>query len=405
MTGGTLYTGGSLNGESVDIECSPGGIITAITPSSGERPVSSPTCDISGRIVLPSFAEPHAHLDKAFLADRVSNPDGDLMGAIVGLSAIRDSLTHDDIVNRATRALRLMSRNGVTSVRTHADTTLDGGLTSVLALLESKRSCAGFIDVQVAMLLDWPLTGRGAAERLALARDAVEAGVDVVGGCPHLDDDPRAAVETLLQMAIDSGLPLDLHADENLRDDSCDLEHLADMMIANRVSHHVVASHCVSLSVRPETEIRRIAAKVAEAGIIVVALPHTNLFLQGRETATRTPRAITPVTILRECGVVVAAGADNLQDPFNPVGRADPLETAGLMVTASHQSVENAMAMVTTHAHTATSNTATAVAVGARADFVAVSATNVREAIAMGPPDRTVVYGGVVIDEQKRNRK
>ena len=35
--------------------------------------------------VLPSFVEPHAHLDKAFLADRVHNPAGDLMGAIEGL--------------------------------------------------------------------------------------------------------------------------------------------------------------------------------------------------------------------------------------------------------------------------------------------------------------------------------
>jgi cytosine deaminase len=249
------------------------------------------------------------------------------------------------------------------------------------------------------------LSGHGAPDRLALARDAIQAGIDVVGGCPHLDDEPRAAVETLLQMALDSGLPLDLHADENLRGDSCDLEHLADTMIANRVSHHVVASHCVSLSVRPEHEMRRIAEKVAEAGIIVVALPHTNLFLQGRESATLTPRAITPVKILRECGVVVAAGADNLQDPFNPLGRADPLETAGLMLMASHQSVDHAIAMVTTDAHEAISNAAKQVVVEARADFVALAATNVREAIAMGPPDRTVVYGGVVIDEQKRNRK
>jgi cytosine/adenosine deaminase-related metal-dependent hydrolase len=43
--------------------------------------------------------------------------------------------------------------------------------------------------------------------------------------------------------------------------------------------------------------------------------------------------------------------------------------------------------------------------VGDKADFVVVTATNLREAIAMGPPDRTVVYGGVVISEQKRNIK
>lgn len=405
MTGGALFAGGSLNGETVDIECSSDGTITSITPSSADTRNRTTSVNLDGHVILPSFAEPHAHLDKAFLADRVSNPEGDLMGAIVGLSAIRDTLTHDDIVERATRALRLMSTNGVTAVRTHADTTLDGGLTSVLALLETKRRCAAFIDVRVAMLLDWPLSGPGAPERRSLARDAIDAGINVVGGCPHLDDNPRAATELLLQLALDAGLPLDLHADENLRSDSCDLEHLADIMIADGVTHHVVASHCVALSARPEADIRRIAEKVAEAGIIVVALPHTNLFLQGRVSPTLAPRAITPVRILRECGVTVAAGADNLQDPFNPVGRADPLETAALMVMAAHQTIGDAVDMVTVESHKAISNASERVAVGSRANFVAVPATSVREAIAMGPPDRTVVYGGVVIDQQKRNRK
>ena len=48
------------------------------------------------------------------------------------------------------------------------------------------------------------------------------------------------------------------------------------------------------------------------------------------------PRGLTAVRALRDAGVNVAAGADNLQDPFNPVGRACPFETAGLMVMAAH---------------------------------------------------------------------
>ena len=50
------------------------------------------------------------------------------------------------------------------------------------------------------------------------------------------------------------------------------------------------------------------------------------------------PRGLTAVRALREAGVVVAAGADNLQDPFNPLGRACPFETAGLMVWTAHLS-------------------------------------------------------------------
>lgn len=378
--------------------------ISAIT-SAGSTSYTGTQYDLAGLVVLPSFVEPHAHLDKAFLADRINNPTGDLLGAINGLEAVRNSITFDDIVERAVRAAELMSRNGVTSIRTHADTTVEGGLTSVLALLEAKRRCLDFIDIQVAMLLEWPVTGRERANIRALALEAIAAGVDVVGGCPHLDPDPHSAVEYLLQLALDHNLPLDLHADENLRETSGDLEFLADIMLRDNITHQVSASHCVSLSVRAEDDITRIAKKVARAGITVTALPHTNLFLQGREMTSSVPRAITPVHLLRQSGVVVAAGADNVQDPFNPMGRVDPLETASLMVLAAHQSPTDAMSMVTNAASKVVHNHESKIAVGEVANLVAIPATNVREAIAMGPPDRFVVYGGVAISHQKRNIK
>ena len=91
---------------------------------------------------------------------------------------------------------------------------------------------------------------------------------------------------------------------------------------------------------------REVAEQVAAAGISVVALPHTNLFLQGRESQVCMPRALTAVKALRAAGVNVAAGADNLQDPFNPVGRGDPLETAGLMIMTAHLLPADALHMV-----------------------------------------------------------
>jgi cytosine deaminase len=327
------------------------------------------------------------------------------MGAIRGLEAVRSTITHNDIVERATRAVNLMSRNGVTSVRSHADTTLSGGLSSVLALLEVKRNCAHFMDVQVAMLLEWPITGLAGKEHQALARDAIDAGVDVVGGCPHLDPDPLGAVEFLLDLAVNSGLPLDLHADENMRPDSSDLEHLADVALRENLSHQMNASHCVALSTRTEADIDRIAGKVGATGITITSLPQTNLFLQERGVSTRPARAITPIHRLQAAGVVVAAGADNMQDPFNLVGRGDPLEIASLLMVSAHSSAYQSVQMVSSLANKAVHGVTSSLAVGESANFVAIPATNLRESIAMGPPDRIVVYGGVVIDNQIRNRK
>lgn len=386
-----------IDGNVVDI-FTEDGIITNVSALPLELAADN-TYDLSGYVISPSFTEPHAHLDKAYLADRVKNSTGDLMGAIVGLHEIASSLTHNDIVERSTRAAMLLSRNGITTVRTHADTMVDSGLRNIIALLETKRACADFIDIQVAMLLEWPLSGPLSADRHTLAKEAIEAGVDVVGGCPHLDSNPQAAVEYLLDLAVNNHLPLDLHADENLNPTSSDLEHLADVMIRENVRHQVNASHCVSLATRSEVQMRRIAEKVAQAGITVTALPQTNLFLQARDISSNTPRAITPITILREAGVVVAAGADNMQDLFNPVGRGDPLEIASLLVTASHLTPNIAHELVSTAATYVVSGTRAEISTGMPANLVAVPGINIREVIAMGPPDRFVVYGGVVIHE------
>ena len=405
MSGSVLFTEAQLaDGSVVDVAVTES-LISWIGPS-GHCPIStSKIFSLLGHVVTTSFVEPHAHLDKAFLADRITNPSGDLMGAIRGLEAVRSTITHNDIVERAMRAVHLMSQNGVTSIRTHADTTISGGLSSVRALLEVKNKCSDFMDVQVAMLLEWPVTGVAGKEHQALARDAISAGIDVVGGCPHLDPDPQGAVEFLLNLAVEAGLPLDLHADENMRSDSSDLEHLADIAIRDNLSHQMNASHCVALSTKSEADIDRIAAKVSAAGITVTALPQTNLFLQERGISTNPARAITPIHRLQRAGVIVAAGADNLQDPFNLVGRGDPLEIASLLMVSAHVAAATAIQMVSSHALHVVHGVASCLSVGEPATFVATLAANLRESIAMGPPDRIVVHGGVVLDNQIRNRK
>ena len=85
----------------------------------------------------------------------------------------------------------------------------------------------------------------------------------------------------------------------------------------------------------------------------MVTLPQTNLFLQGRSHPVATPRGLTALRPLLDAGVTVAAGGDNLQDPFNLVGRGDPLEAASLLVAAGHLLPEEALAAVSGSARAA----------------------------------------------------
>ena len=338
-------------------------------------------------IEIPALVEPHAHLDKAFLAERVVNPTGDLMGAILSMEAAAESITVDDTIERAERAARLMLANGVTAIRTHADTTVFNGLTSVQALIEVRDRLRDEMTIQVCALSGWPVLGNEGAGNRALLGEAIDAGVDLIGGCPHLEDDPSAANSYFLAVAAQHGLAVDLHTDETLDPRAMALADLADKVITSGYRGMVTASHCVSLSVADEATQRRVAARLAEAGIGVIALPQTNLFLQGRDHQQSMPRAVAPVKALRDAGVVVAAGADNLQDPFNPVGRGDPLETAGLMIVTAHVLPDEALTMVSSAARQVLGLTPTA-------DQVRVAASSVREAIAFGPSDRQLVRSG-----------
>ena len=343
--------------------------------------------DLDGYLVLPAPVEPHAHLDKAFTADLVPNPAGDLPGAVRGWLAHRPTLSEEDIALRADRALRSYLAHGATVVRTHVDIGGDIGLRALHAV----RKLDG---VQVVAFGANPLSGVEGASNRALLRDAIDAGADAVGACPAYDTDPVGCINAVLGLAA-GRVPVDMHIDEFLDPEPCTLSQLADA--ATGFSHQVVASHCVSLGSMPPSRMRQIADKVAAAGIAVVCLPQTNLYLQGRDHPTSPPRGLTAIRVLREAGVTVAAGGDNLQDPFNLVGRADPLETAALLILAGHDTPETAYAAVSNDARRAMGLPEVSLRPGAPADLLAIRAKTPREAIATANPERVVIRGGRIV--------
>lgn len=368
-----------------------GGVITDLPGQ------AATTLDAQGRLVLPAMAEAHAHLDKAFLAETVPNPTGDLMGAIVNIEAARDRITEADTEVRAERAARLIAANGATAIRTHADLTDANGFTSINALLRVRNRLADLVRIEVFALCGWPSIGSAGANQRAILREAIALGIDGVGGCPHLEDDPAAANDNFLSMAAEAGLPVDLHTDETLDPSRFALEDLADRVVSTGFPYRVAASHCVSLVMQPEAVQHRVAEKLAAAGISVIALPSSNLFLQGRDHPVATPRALTAISALRAAGVNVAAGADNLQDPFYPVGRADCLETASLMIMAGHVLPADSYSMVSTAVRQAMGVATAGTSIGDIADLVILPAATVREAIAFAPAGRIVIRSGNVV--------
>ena len=129
----------------------------------------------------------------------------------------------------------------------------------------------------------------------------------------------------------------------------------------------------------------------------VITLPQTNLFLQSREIRTSAPRGLTAIAALLDAGVTVAGGADNLQDPFNTVGRADPMETAALLVMAGHLPPSLAYDLVSNESRRAMGLGTVGLFVGSPAEFVAIDAPTIRAAVAMAPAERRVFHEGRLV--------
>ena len=359
--------------------------------------------DLGGWLLLPAMAEPHAHLDKALTADEVPNPKGDLRGAIDAWALAADAgrFTHAYTVERATKALELLLVHGVTAVRTHVNVTGSIGAVNVTALREAAASLAGLIDVEIVALTGAPMVGPGSAENVRALHEAVEAGADLVGGCPNHQSDPAAHISDVLSLATSAGISIDLHTDETLDASVLTLRELARQVSDKGFDGSVAASHCVSLGMQSPDMQAAVAAEVAAAGISVITLPQTNLFLQGRDDAVGTPRGLTAINALLDAGAVVAAvvaaGADNVQDPFNLVGRSDPLETAALMVMAGHRLPADAYDMVSNTARRVMGLAPVNFEPGDPADLVAIDAPSLRGAVADAPMSRRVYRRGRLV--------
>jgi len=389
-------TGVLVDGTAVDIELSTGadGVsrVHDIRPPDPSGSIGrSDWLDLSGYVLTAAAAEPHAHLDKAMSWSELDPPLGDLHDAITAWQAGCGRLDEDSFRRRALATASAMLRNGITAVRTHVDIFSDHDpLRAVRALSHLRETLRGLMTVQIVVL------GRTTSPDSAIEA-ALAAGADLIGGAPHVADDPVAEMTRLLDLAEKHGVGVDIHADEFLDGDHLTVELLADRVADWPADRIRTASHCSRLATLPPADLQRVAAALARAAVSVVALPITNLYLQGRQGLSAGRRGITTIDVLRDAGVLVAAGADNVRDPFNPVGRADPLETASLLVVAAHQPPSVAADLVTDSARAVLGLEPAGPRIGARADFLAVRGTDIVEAIAVAPADRVVIVNGVPV--------
>jgi len=239
--------------------------------------------------------------------------------------------------------LRCAYVHGVAAIRTHLDSPeLNQAQRSWAVFREVRSEWADRILLQAVALVPIDAFRSPYGEELA---DLVAASGGILGGVTRavggvhgqLLDDIDPLLDTLLRLASERGLDVDLHVDESGDPAATALAHVAAAVLRNRFRGRVVCGHCCSLAVQPEEQIRRTLALCAEAGIAIVTLPTVNLYLQDRSDG-RTPRwrGAAPVHEMRRRGIPVAIAGDNCRDPFHAYGDHDMVDTFRQAVRILH---------------------------------------------------------------------
>lgn len=381
-----LLTGARLgDGRVVDVRLGGGRIEAVGTAGSlGGRDEGEPTTagarvDLAGYLLLPAPAEPHAHLDTALTA-AADGPPSDAAG---------------DVQRRVTEAALLQLGHGATAVRSHIRIGDVQGLTALEAVLRARRSLRGLVEL-TAVAMPRVLTGAAGGDGLAILREAMKMGADVVGGCPDLDPDPTGYTEAALEVAGEFGCPVDLHTDAA---EPARLARLAAM--AGGLRPGVTLSGCAGLAgLRPEA-LRRAAGQLAAAGVSVVCLPQGGCGAPGRSGNGHGPGVFRA---LRAAGVRVAAGSGALRDAANPVGRGDPLEAAFLLASHAECGARTAYDAVAGRARAVLGLPEVRVEAGFPAELLAVRGHDVGGVLSLAY-SRIVIHRGRVVSRTSAVRE
>lgn len=377
-----------LNGATVALELADGRI-ARIAPRPGTPEWQA----------LPLPVDPHLHLDKTFLWPRARPAAPGLFAAIEANLADRARWTPDDIRARAGRALAEARGHGMAGLRTHVDW-VEPGVPLAWAVLGEMRQGAG-LALQRAPLVPVDLLG-DPDQGPPIAAHVARTGDGVLGAFLYRHPGYPEQLARIFALAADHGLRLDFHVDEGLEPEAQGLDEIVRLTAAHGMAGRVLCGHACSLSVRPEAEVARVLAAMAEAGVALCVLPATNLWLQDG-TPGRTPRlrGLAPLHEARAAGVSVMFGADNVSDPFYPFGSYDPIETLRLACTAAHLDPALWLDAITTAPARALGLSPPALTPGAPADLMLVAGTDWHDALRR-PGPRRVIRAGVDSPQQEK---
>jgi cytosine deaminase len=358
--------------------------------------------DAGGNLVTESFVNTHLHLCKVYtleMMDEEAMKDyhgadmGKAMTAIELAARVKENYDQSWIIKNVRKAMALSAKFGCTHTRAFADVDSKAKLEGVKALIQAREEFKDILDIQVvAFAQDGIVREPGAAD---LVREAMDLGADVVGGIPWIeftDADIAEHVKVIFDIAEEYDKPVSMLVDDAGDPGLRSLELMALETIKRGWHGRSLAHHARAMALYPKPYLQKVAALLKQADMGVVSDPHTGpLHARVRE--------------LREEGVLVCLGMDDISDAYYPYGRNNMLEVAflvsHLLWMTTREDMEVLYDMVTTHAAQAIGLEDFELKVGAPANLVILDEPNVLEALRNHAAPAYVISHGKLIDQEK----
>jgi cytosine deaminase len=305
----------NVNGKLVDIEVT-GNKITAIHSTIASK--AKTVIDAKGGITIPGFVDAHTHLDKSLL--QPASPYVDGTGPEKGKLTLarKQGFTKTDIKQRASQMIERAIKAGTLIWRTNVDVDPSVGLQGIEALLELKEQYKNQIQLQVvAFAQEGVFTDPSIPD---LLRQALTMGADAVGGHTIIAGEGKPHIDLILSLAKEFNVEADFHLDESGNLDHYLLPYVADQMIALGLQGKVNGIHCCTLGNVDPATLAGAIEKIKASQLKITVAP----------TAIST-RVLAPAKALREAGVLMGVGTDNIRDFFNPLGSGDVRDVALLL--------------------------------------------------------------------------
>jgi cytosine/creatinine deaminase len=273
-------------------------------------------------------------------------------------------------------------------MRSHVDIDNQLGLKNLHEILKVRERFRDLVTIQiVAFPQSGILRSPGTA---ALLDAAIADGADLLGGLDPvgIDGDLNGHLDPIFAIAERRGVGIDIHLHDGGESGIAQIRAIAERTRAAGLQGKVAVSHAFALGSVPIELAERTSDLLAETGVAIMS--------HGPGGAT-----IPPIKLLREHGVRVFGGSDNIRDAWSPFGNGDMLERAmmiGYRANFRHDA-ELALAfdMVSRTAADVLGIADYGIAVGGPADFVVVEAGSLAEAVATRPRRKLVVKAGRMV--------